>query len=79
MDGKSKAPKVRAMGLKAKGADGRDQREHPKYNSFEELKQDTGKFSRDFGHFRSITPERRVCVYGIPSSVPYSRSWRGGR
>ena len=74
MDEKSKAPQGRTMGLKAKGADGRDQREHHQYNSSEELKQDAGRFSREYGHYRSVTPEPRVCVYRIASSVPFTNA-----
>lgn len=48
----------------------------PQYNHTTELIQDCQALERELQHFRSLTPERRVCVYGIPSSVPFSRGWR---
>ncbi|MCX6178153.1 MAG: hypothetical protein NT163_02080 [Chlorobiales bacterium] len=48
----------------------------PQYNNPAELIQDCQKLEREVAHYLTVTPERRVCVYGIPSSVPYSGGWR---
>jgi len=47
----------------------------PHYNNPAEIVQDCQQFERDVRHFASISLEPRVCVYGIPSSVPFARGW----
>lgn len=33
------------------------------------------KIPEAFSRLRKATPERRLCVYGVPESVPFLRGW----
>lgn len=78
MDGNAKTPNWRDAEPQGKRTDRADQSQ-PQYKNKTALVQDCQRLEREVQHFRSVTPEPRVCVYGIPSSVPFSRSWKGGR
>jgi hypothetical protein len=43
----------------------------PEYTTLEELDKDVQQFGRELQHFRAVTLEPRVCVYGISASVPF--------
>ena len=76
MNGKEKAPREeRPARLYQVGRDRADQ-SRPQYSHPSELIQDVQRFGRDLQHLRNATPEPRVCVPGIPESVPYSMGWR---
>ncbi len=49
--------------------------EELQYTSPAEFIQDCQKFEREIKHYASLRVEPRACVYGIPSSVPFSRGW----
>ena len=74
MRDKSKTLHGQNAGLQT-GRINRADQSQPQYNSSTELIQDCQKFEREYRGYRDITPEPRVCVYGIPSSVPFSRRW----
>jgi hypothetical protein len=44
----------------------------PEYTTLQELDKDVQQFGRELQHFRAVTLEPRVCVYGISASVPFS-------
>ncbi len=44
------------------------------YNDKAELIQEGQQLERDVRHYRSVTPEPRVCVYRIASSVPFANA-----
>ena len=46
------------------------------YTTLEEFGKDVQQFGRELQDFRAVTLERRVCVYGVPSSVPYAQGWK---
>lgn len=48
----------------------RAEQSQPHYTHIAELIQDCQQFEREVKHFRSVTPEKRTCVYGITESVP---------
>ncbi len=76
MDTKAKALHGRDAGLKTRRINRGDQslQSQQQYSQPSELIQDVQQIGRELQSLR--TPERRVCVYGIPDSVPYSRGWR---
>jgi len=51
-------------------------RQHPENITQMDIIQLCQKFAKDLQHHRSITPDRRVCIYGFPSSVPDSKERR---
>lgn len=76
MDSNRKAPQWRAMGPFREGRKDRADQSQNQYRHPSELIQDVQRFGRDLQHLRNATPEPRVCIPGIPESVPYSMGWR---
>ena len=70
-----KAPQGRAERLNGQGWKVRAEQSQPQYNNPAELIQDCKKFEKEIKHYASLRVEPRVCVYGISSSVPFSRGW----
>ena len=73
MDGNAKAPHGRNAGLQDRRAI-RAEQSQQKYNDSAEFIQDCQQFEREAQHFLSVTPEPRVCVYRIASSVPLTNA-----
>jgi hypothetical protein len=74
MAGNKNAPQGRAMGQKRGCADDRanDRKARFQYTAF--LLDD--KLPDAFARLRKATPEPRLCVYGVPESVPHYRGYR---
>jgi len=49
---------------------------YTQYTNIPKLVKDLERFKCEFQSYQGATPEPRVCVYGIPSSIPYSRRSR---
>ena len=67
---KGKAPQGRAERLNRESGKFGAEQSQPQYTHIAELIQDCQQFEREVKHFRSVTPEKRTCVYGITESVP---------
>ena len=68
---KKDAPQGRAVGQKGDCADDRtsDRRARFQYTAFRL----DDKLPEAFSRLRKVTPEPRVCVYGVPESIPFYR------
>ena len=73
MDRNRKTPQGRAMGPFQEGRKDRADQSRHQYTTLQEFDKDVQQFGRELQHFRKAKPEPRVCVYGIPASVPFSR------
>ncbi|MEI6848181.1 MAG: hypothetical protein WCK32_09170 [Chlorobiaceae bacterium] len=53
----------------------KDRADQPRqqYTNIPELVKELERFECEFLSYQGATPEPRVCVYGIASSIPYSR------
>ena len=69
---KGKAPQGRAERLNRESGKFGTEQSHTQYTHIAELIQDCQQFEKEVKHFRSVTPEKRTCVYGIASSVPFT-------
>ena len=70
MGEKAKAPQGRAERLNREiGKFGAEQSQ-PQYTHIAEFLQDCQQFEKEVKHFRTVTHEKRTCVYGVAASVP---------
>lgn len=77
MDGNKNAPQGRAMGQKGRCADDRANDRTARFQ-YSALRLDD-KLPAAFSRLRKVTPEPRLCVYGLPDSVPFLSRGDNGR